>query len=310
MGVAHATGVAVRRGLWQRIKTVALTDVGVLMRGLDRDALERVERVLLEADFGSASFELAERLEQVMRRGDVKTEHQLHAWLVEAVASQIREAGVREGLHLAVDRDGPAVVLLLGVNGVGKTTQAAKLAHRLLGEGQSVLLAAADTYRAGATEQLEIWAQRLGVPCVTGQQRTDPAAVVFDAIDSATARGIDVVLIDTAGRLHTQGDLMEELRKVVRVAGRRRPGAPDETFLVLDGTVGQNAIQQGRAFTQAVPVTGLIVTKLDGTAKGGAAVTIRRELGVPIRFVGVGEGLGDLEPFDPVRYAERLLAEG
>ena len=298
-----------KRGLWSRIKAVALTDVGVLVRGLDRDALERVERVLLEADFGPASFELAEHLEDVMRRGGIKNEHQLHTWLVDAVASQIRDAGAGEGLHVDVNDVGPAVVLLLGVNGVGKTTQAAKLTHLLQQEGRSVLLAAADTYRAGATEQLEVWASRLAVPCVTGDDRTDPAAVAFDAIDAATARGIDVVLIDTAGRLHTHGDLMEELRKIVRVAGRKRAGAPHESLLVLDGTVGQNAIQQGKAFTAAVPVTGLIVTKLDGTAKGGAAVTIRRELGVPIRFVGVGEALDDLEPFDAVRYAERLLAE-
>jgi fused signal recognition particle receptor len=201
------------------------------------------------------------------------------------------------------------VILMLGVNGVGKTTQTAQLARLLQHQKKSVLLAAADTYRAGATEQLEVWAERLGVPCVTGTQKGDPAAVVFDAIEAADKRGLDVVLVDTAGRLHTQGNLMNELKKVARVAARKVEGAPHESLLVLDGTVGQNAINQGRAFTQAVPVTGLIVTKLDGTARGGAAVTIRRELGVPIRFVGVGEGLDDLEPFDARRYAERIVAE-
>lgn len=298
-----------KRGLWQKLKAVALTDVGVLVRGLDRDSLERVERILLEADFGSASFALVERLEEAMRRGTLKTETALRVWLIEEIAAQVRDAGTADTLHVAADGEGPTVILVLGVNGVGKTTQAAKLAHRLQRDGRRVLLAAADTYRAGAVEQLAIWADRLGVPCVTGQQGGDPAAVAFDAIDAAAARGADVVLIDTAGRLHTQGNLMDELRKVVRVVGRRRPGAPHESLLVLDGTVGQNAIQQGRAFADAVPLTGVIVTKLDGTAKGGAAVTVRRELGVPIRFMGVGEGLDDLEPFDAVRYAERLLAD-
>jgi fused signal recognition particle receptor len=298
-----------KRGLWQKLKAVALTDVGVLVRGLDRDALGRVERVLLEADFGSGAFDLVERLEDALRRGTLKTEGALRTWLVEAIAAQVRDAGSADALRVDVDGEGPAVILVLGVNGVGKTTQTAKLAHRLQRAGHRVLLAAADTYRAGAVEQLGIWAERLGVPCVTGQQGGDPAAVVFDAIEAATARGADVVLVDTAGRLHTQGNLMDELRKVVRVVARKRPGAPHEALLVLDGTVGQNALQQGRAFADAVPLTGVIVTKLDGTAKGGAAVAVRRELGVPIRFIGVGEGLDDLEPFDPVRFAERLLAD-
>jgi len=229
---------------------------------------------------------------------------------VEEIAGQARATGVAEALHVDVDAQGPAVILVFGVNGVGKTTQTAKLARRLQRDGRSVLLAAADTYRAGAVEQLAIWAERLGVPCVTGQQGGDPAAVAFDAIEAAVARRADVVLVDTAGRLHTQGDLMEELRKVVRVVGRRRPGAPHEALLVLDGTVGQNAIHQGKAFATAVPLTGVIVTKLDGTARGGAALAVRRELGIPIRFVGVGEGLDDLEPFDAVRFAERLLTDG
>jgi len=298
-----------KRGLWQTLKAVALTDVGVLLRGLDRDALGRVERVLLEADFGPAAFELVERLEDALRRGTLKTEGALRTWLVEAIAAQVRDAGSADALRVDVDGEGPAVIMVFGVNGVGKTTQTAKLAHRLQRAGRRVLLAAADTYRAGAVEQLGIWADRLGVPCVTGQQGGDPAAVAFDAIEAATARGADVVLVDTAGRLHTQGNLMDELRKVVRVVARKQPGAPHEALLVLDGTVGQNALQQGRAFADAVPLTGVIVTKLDGTAKGGAAVAVRRELGVPIRFIGVGEGLDDLEPFDPVRFAERLLAD-
>ena len=201
------------------------------------------------------------------------------------------------------------MVLILGVNGVGKTTQAAKLAHRLLRSGKSVLLAAADTFRPGATEQLAIWADRLGLPVVRGTQGGDPAAVAYDAVEAATARGIDVAIIDTAGRLHTESGLMKELQKIVRVVGRRCDGAPHESFLVLDGTVGQNAMQQGKSFAAAVPISGLIVTKLDGTARGGAVVCLQREIGVPVRFLGVGERLEDLDPFEPRRFAERLLGD-
>lgn len=297
-----------KAGLWSSIKRIALTDVGVLVRGLDRDALNDVERVLIEADFGPASFAIVEDLERRMRKGELKTESDLRAWLVDEIAGQLDGRNGAPG-DLRFAADGPTVVLLLGVNGAGKTTQAAKLAHRLLKQGKSVLLAAADTYRAGASEQLRTWAERLGVPAVTAVRKGDPAAVVFDAIAAAEARALDVVLVDTAGRLHTQSDLMDELRKVVRVAARKRQGAPHESFLVLDGTVGQNAAHQGSVFAEAVPLTGLIITKLDGTAKGGAAAAIRRELGLPIRFLGVGEGLDDLQVFEPRRFAEQLLSD-
>jgi len=203
----------------------------------------------------------------------------------------------------------PKVILIVGVNGTGKTTTAAKLAWKLQKEGRKVLLAAADTYRAGAVAQLQIWANRLGLPCVAGAPGGDPASVAFDAIDAASSRGLDTVIVDTAGRLHTQEGLMDELRKITRVVGRRLPGAPHETLLVLDGTVGQNAVQQGRLFAEAVSPTGLIVTKLDGSARGGAVAALRRELDLPIRFIGLGESVEDLEPFDPERFAENLLAE-
>jgi fused signal recognition particle receptor len=202
----------------------------------------------------------------------------------------------------------PTVILVVGVNGVGKTTTVAKLAHRLRGEGRTVLLAAADTWRAGAVAQLETWAERLALPCVSGKQGGDPAAVAYDALEAAASRGADTVLIDTAGRLHTQDGLMDELRKVVRVIAKRVPGAPHETLLVLDGTVGQNAVQQGKAFAEAVTPTGLIVTKLDGTARGGAVVALRRELDLPIRFIGLGESIGDLAAFDAEAFAGDLLA--
>ncbi|MCH7873734.1 MAG: signal recognition particle-docking protein FtsY [Gemmatimonadetes bacterium] len=306
MGVAHQTGATVKGGLWRQIKRIALSDVAVLVKGLDRDALDEIERILLEADLGAAAFDIVEALEGKLRRGEIRTEDAMREWLAQVLAQQFADGGGALDLDVT---GGPAVVVFVGVNGVGKTTQLAKVAHRLLGAGKTVLVAAADTYRAGASDQLKVWADRLGVACVTGSPKGDPAAVAFDAIDAAEARGIDVVLVDTAGRLHTQDNLMEELKKVVRVIGRRRPGAPHETLLVLDGTVGQNAIQQGRAFTAAVPVTGLVITKLDGTAKGGAAAAIRRELGVPIRFLGVGERLEDLEDFEPLVFAERLLAD-
>jgi fused signal recognition particle receptor len=295
-------------GLWARIKRIALTDVGALMRGLNADDLEKMERVLIEADFGvAATVELTQALEDEVRRGKLKTEADLKE------ALQTRLAGLLNGAEhpgeLARAADGPTVILLVGVNGTGKTTTAAKLARRLQREGRKVLLAAADTYRAGAISQLQIWASRLDLPCVAGAPGGDPAAVAFDAIDAAVSRGLDTVVVDTAGRLHTQEGLMDELRKMVRVMSRRLPGAPHETLLVLDGTVGQNAVQQGRLFADAVTPTGIVVTKLDGSARGGAVTALRRELNLPIRFLGLGESVDALEPFDAKRFAEHLLAE-
>lgn len=295
-------------GLWARIKRLALTDVGALVRGLNAADIEAMERLLLEADFGvAATEELVATLEEGVRRGRWKSEADLR----EALAARLADllGGGPAGAELARVEPGPTVVLVMGVNGTGKTTTVAKLAHRLKGQGRRPLLAAADTWRAGAVTQLEVWASRLDLPFVAGAPGGDPAAVAFDAVAAASARGADTVLVDTAGRLHTQDGLMEELRKVARVVGRRVPGAPHEALLVLDGTVGQNAVQQGRLFAAAVPPTGLIVTKLDGTAKGGAVVALRRELGVPIRFLGRGERLEDLVPFDPREFAGHLLAD-
>ncbi len=297
------------RGLWQRIRDLALTDVSVLITGVDHETLDAIERVLVEADFGAEALDLAEELGREWRRGTLGSEEAVRGWLRARIAAALPPGDGQSTLHYG-DGDGPTVFLVLGVNGAGKTTFIAKLAHRLAGDRRRVLLAAADTFRAGASEQLRAWAARLGIDCVTGTPGGDPAAVAFDAVEAAAARGVDVVLVDTAGRLHTHGDLMAELRKIARVIARQRAGAPHEALLVLDGTVGQNAIHQGRAFADAVPLTGLVVTKLDGTARGGAVLLARRELGVPIKFVGVGEGLEDLEVFDPERFADRLLAGG
>src|SRR5438552_218825 len=283
--------------LWQRLSRV--------FGRRDAGAREEAERILLEADFGVAAT--AEILEQVARTPDGDARPALEQAVVR-ILSRVGDPGA-----LARAPEAPTVMVVFGVNGVGKTTTVAKLARRLVREGRSVLLAAADTFRAGAREQLEIWANRLGVPCIRGGGAgADPAAVAFDAVAAARARGIDSVLVDTAGRLHTEERLLEELKKVVRVVAKQRSvggaGAPHESLLVLDATVGQNAVHQAQAFAAALPLTGLIVTKLDGTAKGGSVVAVQRIIPVPIRFVGTGEGLEDLEVFDPQSYAKRLVS--
>jgi fused signal recognition particle receptor len=259
-----------KKSIWQRLKRLAFTDVNAVIRGLNAADIETMERLLIEADFGvPATVELTEALEDEVRKGTLKTENDLRRTLRERLAAMLQSTG-NPGAIARADNGGPTVILLVGVNGTGKTTTAAKLARRLKREGRQVMLAAADTYRAGAVAQLQVWADRLGVPCVAGAAGGDPAAVAFDALDAAKARGVDTVIVDTAGRLHTQEGLMDELRKVNRVVARKVPGAPHETLLVLDGTVGQNAIQQGKQFGQAVSPTGIVVTKLDGSAKGGA----------------------------------------
>jgi len=281
--------------LWERL--------GRVFGRRDVAAREEAERILLEADFGVAAT--AEILEQVARTPDGDARRALE----QAVVSILSKAGAPGALARAPEP--PTVILVFGVNGVGKTTTIAKLAHRLAREGRSVLLAAADTFRAGAREQLEIWADRLGVPCIRGTG-ADPAAVAFDAVAAARARGVDSVLVDTAGRLHTEERLLGELKKVVRVVAKQRRDAPHESLLVLDATVGQNAVHQAQAFAAALPLTGLIVTKLDGTAKGGSVVAVQRAIPVPVRFIGIGEGLDDLdvfdaESFDAQAYAKRLV---
>jgi fused signal recognition particle receptor len=262
----------------------------------DDAAWEELEEALISADVGmSATDSLVERLRE---RRNVE---ELEQALVEEITAMLGEPG-----ELAVN-ERPSVVLVVGVNGTGKTTTIGKLAHRLSEHGRSVLLAAADTFRAAADEQLEIWSQRAGADFVGSTRGADPAAVAYDAIDAAESRGRDVVLVDTAGRLHTQTNLMEELRKIRRVISGRLDGAPHETLLVLDATTGQNGLQQARLFGEAVEVTGVALTKLDGTAKGGIVLPIAVELGLPVKLIGVGEALEDLRPFDPGDFARALV---
>jgi signal recognition particle-docking protein FtsY len=266
---------------------------------------EELEAALIQADVGvRVAQELLDRLRERARREGVTRAEDLRAML----KGELR-ALLKDPPPLNLGRDPLEVVLVVGVNGSGKTTTVAKLAHRFRQQGRRVLLAAADTFRAAAGEQLEIWAERAGVPCIGGQPGADPGAVLFDALQAARARGYDLVLADTAGRLHTKYNLMQELQKVRRVAAKAVPGAPHEVWLVLDATTGQNALPQAREFHQAVGVTGLILTKLDGTAKGGAVFAIARELGLPVRFIGVGEGLEDLLPFDADAFVEELFED-
>jgi fused signal recognition particle receptor len=278
-----------RRALTEQIAAAAF-DPG------DDEAWERLEEALIAADVGvPTTAELVQRLEAREVAGE------LGAALSDEAAELL---GGPPRLDLSAE---PTVILVVGVNGTGKTTTIGKLAQKLREHDHSVLLAAADTFRAAAEEQLEIWAGRAGADFVGSERGGDPAAVAYDAVEAATARGRDVVIIDTAGRLHTQTNLMEELAKVRRVIERRLPGAPHETLLVVDATTGQNGIQQARLFGEAVDVTGVALTKLDGSAKGGVALAIAHELGLPVKLVGVGEGLDDLRPFDARDYASALL---
>jgi fused signal recognition particle receptor len=303
------TGDVPTRSLWQRIRDVALADVAVVARGgVKEGSVERLEELLLEADFGvPTTMRLVAEVERLALQGRVKSEEEF----VEALAGEIERA-LRSGRSdpaLRLAPDAPTVILVLGVNGAGKTTFIGKLSERLRREGKSVLVGAADTFRAGAIDQLRVWAERTGAAFVGGRPGSDPASVAFDAVDAAIARGVDVAVVDTAGRLHTSDNLMEELKKIDRVIARRLPGAPHESLLVLDGTIGQNAVQQARTFAAAVPVTGLVVTKVDGTARGGIVVAVHEALDVPVKFLGVGEKATDLVSFDAAEFARELLVE-
>ena len=271
-------------------------------RPIDDALLAELETLLYTSDLGPLAATLVAELARLHKRGELKGEEDVRARL----RGMLLERLAQDTAEVALDKH-PSVILVVGVNGSGKTTSIAKLAHRFTQQGKRVLLGAGDTFRAAAADQLQIWAERNGVPIVRGKAESDPAAVAFDAVDQAVARGVDVVLVDTAGRLHTQKKLMDELTKVKRVIERRLPGAPHEIWLVLDGTNGQNAIQQAKLFTAAVQVTGLIVAKLDGTARGGALFGIKEALGLPVRYIGTGEQLELLEVFEPESFVNALL---
>jgi fused signal recognition particle receptor len=298
-----------RKSLWDRIVDVALTDVSVLVRGMDEGSLERLEELLIAADFGVPStLRLVDAVERLAERGLARTQRDFLQAVQEEIVA-ILSAGRSDTALRFNFAGGPTVLLIAGVNGVGKTTTIGKLAHRFTGQGRRVLLAAGDTFRAGAIEQLRRWSERVGCEFVGGEAGRDPAAIAFDAVERAEREEIDVVLVDTAGRLHTQYNLMQELEKVQRVIARKAPGAPHERLLVLDGTVGQNAMAQVRTFGESLDLTGLVLTKMDSTARGGIVVALKQEFDLPVKFIGVGEGIDDLLPFEIETFAEEVLTE-
>ncbi|HUW63806.1 MAG TPA: signal recognition particle-docking protein FtsY [Spirochaetia bacterium] len=300
--------------LWDRLREGLartrqnLTDKidGLVSRhtAIDEDLFDELEEVLIEADMGpETSMALVDEVRQRVRRDKVKEPVRVR----EILKEEIRRFMGDEPPSLRVNGFCPAVILVVGVNGAGKTTTIGKVAHRYKKEGRRVLIAAADTFRAAAAEQLEVWAGRAGVELVRHGEGADPAAVAYDAMKAAQSRQTDLLLIDTAGRLQTKTNLMEELKKINRVVGRECPGAPHEVLLVLDATTGQNGVSQAKLFKEAVAVTGVVLTKLDSTAKGGVVVSISRDLGLPVKLVGVGEGMEDLQPFEVQAYVDGLL---
>jgi fused signal recognition particle receptor len=302
-------------GLFDRLKErltktrTAISDgISGLFRGgrpIDQALLDELEQLLYTSDLGPIATTVTAELSRLHKRGELEGEEDVRRALREILLERL--SGASGEIEIA---NKPTVVLVVGVNGSGKTTTIAKLGARFRAQGKSVLLGAGDTFRAAAADQLEIWAKRNGAELVRHKAGGDPAAVAYDAVDQGITRGFDVVLVDTAGRLHTQKNLMVELEKVRRVIERRLPGAPHEILLVLDATNGQNAIQQARLFTAAVQVTGLAIAKLDGTARGGALFGIREALGLPVRYVGTGEQLDRLEAFDPEAFVDAVVSKG
>lgn len=272
-------------------------------RAIDEALLGELEELLYTSDLGPVASEVTKELARAHKRGEIKGEDDVRERMRRALVARLDERGGE-----LVLREKPTVILICGVNGSGKTTSIAKLGHRLRQQGKQVLLGACDTFRAAAAEQLGIWAARNGADFVRGSDAADPASVAFDAVEKGIARNADVIVLDTAGRLHTQKNLMAELGKLQRVIAKRLPGAPHEVLLVIDATNGQNAIRQAREFTSAVKVTGLIVAKLDGTARAGAIFTIQGELGIPVRYIGTGESLELLEPFDREAFVDALVS--
>jgi fused signal recognition particle receptor len=291
----------------KKTRDAMMNSMNSMLRGftrIDAELFEELEEILVMGDVGTATASrICEQLRQTVKERGITDPMAIRELLQETVATML-EGG--QELTLATK---PAVILVIGVNGVGKTTTIGKMAARLKADGKKVILGAADTFRAAAIEQLEIWADRAGVDIVKHAQGADPAAVVFDTVSAAKARGADVVICDTAGRLHNKKNLMDELAKIGRVIDRELPNADKEILLVVDATTGQNAVNQAREFKQAAGITGIVLTKLDGTARGGVVLAIREDLQVPVKFVGVGEGIDDLQPFDPAQFAQGLFEE-
>jgi fused signal recognition particle receptor len=307
MGLFKSTISRIRHGL---ARTAGSLGSGlralVAGRSIDEALIDEIEVRLIAADVGfKATTEIVDSLRADWKAGKLTSGDDA----LEHLKGVLKSRWTEHDPGLAVAEHAPTVILVVGVNGVGKTTSVAKIARALREEGRSVLLAAADTFRAGAVAQLAIWSERLGVDVVKGDQGADPAAVAFDAAEAAVARGVDVLLVDTAGRLHNQGDLMRQLVKIRDVIARKIPGAPHEVLLVLDATSGQNALSQARVFKDAVEVSGVFLAKLDGSARGGIVVAIRDELDVPVKLVGVGERPEDVEPFDGDAFIEAIFAD-
>lgn len=284
-----------------------IDDLVSIGKEIDRGDLDELEAILITADLGArTTAEILDKLRDRADRKQIKDVNELKRLIKEQLLEILNATPPRAGKN----PDGePEVVMVVGVNGTGKTTTIGKLAHALRGEGKNVLLCAADTFRAAAIDQLEIWGSRTGTEVIRTKPGGDPAAVLFDALNAARARHTDTVIVDTAGRLHTKASLMLELEKMKRTAQRIIPGAPHEVLLVMDATTGQNGLQQARQFTESAGVTGIVLTKLDGTAKGGVVVAISRELGLPVRWVGVGEKAGDLLPFNAQNFVDSLFSE-
>lgn len=271
---------------------------------VDEDMLEELEEVLIASDVGvGVTSDIIEKLREAIKEKHISEPEIARTELMSILENVI---GDNEGLNLSTK---PSVIFVIGVNGVGKTTSIAKLAHKLKSEGKTVALAAADTFRAAAIDQLEIWAQRVGVPVIKHSEGSDPAAVVFDAASYVKSHGTDVLIVDTAGRLHVKKNLMDELAKIARVLDRELPGCDRENLLVLDAVTGQNAINQAKEFTRAANITGIILTKLDGTAKGGVIISVKTELGIPVKFIGVGEQMDDLQEFNRASFIDALFSE-
>ena len=306
MGLFKSVVGKLRSGLTKTRETFVSQLRSVLTgRRVDAALLDELEARLIQADVGvAAARSLVAGVREDARAGRIERGEEV----IDHLKNQLKTRWPEADRTLRFAEEGPTVILVTGINGVGKTTSIAKLCKAMRDEGKTVLLGACDTFRAGAVKQLEIWAERLGVEVVKGQQGGDPASVAFDACAAGVARGVDVVILDTAGRLHTQDPLMRQLDKIRQVAGKRIEGAPHEVLLVLDATSGQNALRQAEAFLASAGVTGIVLSKLDGSAKGGVVVAIRDATSIPVKFVGVGETPDDLEPFDPDRFIEAMFA--